>query len=80
MFRGMQMKASKLVADDVLKQMIDYITTSLEELEEEYPDGNIPERYLGMKTAYVECLELIQQWEKAEENGLDWDIEENFPV
>ena len=34
----------------------------------------------GEKFAYVECLEMIQEWEKADEYGLDYDIEEKYPV
>ena len=34
----------------------------------------------GEKTAYVECLEIIQQWEKAKENGLDYEIEKFFSL
>ena len=34
----------------------------------------------GEKTAYVECLELIQTWEHARSAGLDYDIEKRFPI
>ena len=34
----------------------------------------------GEKTAYAECLELLQQWEFAETNGLDFDVENRFPL
>ena len=35
----------------------------------------------GEKTAYVECLEWIQEeWEEAKKNGLDFDIEELYPL
>ena len=34
----------------------------------------------GEKTAYTECLELIQLWEKAHVTGLDFNIEERYPL
>ena len=34
----------------------------------------------GEKTAYAECLEIIQLWEESESNGLDYEIEERFPL
>lgn len=34
----------------------------------------------GEKTAYTECLELIQLWEKAHVNGLNFNIEERYPL
>lgn len=34
----------------------------------------------GEKTAYTECLELIQLWEKAHDNGLNFDIEARYPL
>ena len=34
----------------------------------------------GEKTAYVECLEIIQLWEKAQTFGLNYDIEKRYPI
>lgn len=34
----------------------------------------------GGKTAYVECLEIIQQWENAKSIGLDYEIEKKYPL
>lgn len=34
----------------------------------------------GEKTAYVECLEWLQRWEKAESHGLNFKIERRFPL
>lgn len=34
----------------------------------------------GEKTAYVECLEMIQSWEYAHGAGLNYDIEKRFPI
>lgn len=34
----------------------------------------------GEKTAYTECLEVLQLWENAASNGLDFDIEKKYPL
>ena len=34
----------------------------------------------GEKTALVECLEIIQLWDDAEEAGLDYVIEDRYPL
>ena len=34
----------------------------------------------GEKTAYVECLEIIQRWQEAESVGLHYSIEERYPL
>lgn len=34
----------------------------------------------GEKTAYTECLEVLQRWENAKTNGLDFDIEKRYPL
>lgn len=70
----------KYPAEEILTMMMDCLISNLEECEEEEQKGKLSEFAYGSKTAYVEMLELIQRWEKAEEYGLDWDIEENFPV
>ncbi len=72
----------KLSAEDTLLLLMDEITTALEELQEEQDEAGGPkDKYVdGAKNAYVTCLEYLKYWEKAEENGLDFDIEETFPV
>ncbi len=35
---------------------------------------------VGIKTAYVEALEIMQKWRKAEQYDLDYDIEERYPI
>lgn len=67
----------KLTAEETLKYMIQVLTRNLMELE------NNPEEtefIYGEKTAYVECMECLQRWQYAEENGLDYDIEAIFPL
>ena len=34
----------------------------------------------GDQTAYTECLEFIRLWERAAEHGLDFEIEERYPL
>ena len=72
----------KLSAEDTLLLLIDQITIALEELQgEQNATGGPKDMFVdGAKNAYVTCLEFVKQWEKAEENGLDFDIEEIFPV
>jgi len=69
---------SKLTAEEILKILISEILRMLVELTDE-PDGD--ERFIeGEKTALVECLEILQDWEDAAENGLDINVEEIFPL
>ena len=72
----------KFSAEEVLLFLMDEITMSLEELQdlEDELGGPRNQFAFGQKTALVTCLEFLKSWEKAEENGLDFDIEEVFPV
>ena len=51
-------------AEEVLKYMADLLTSYLEELKE-YGGAKYREFCYGEQTAYTECLEIIQRWEKA---------------
>ena len=68
-----------LSADEILGYIIELLLSYLEELNKVHrPDK---EQFIsGERTAYVECLEIIQSWEHARKNGLDFDIEARFPV
>lgn len=71
---------AKGTSEQVMKRMIDTFTGYLEDLS--YP-ASAYENWdfaFGEKTAFVECLEILQTWDKAEENGLDYDIEKKFPI
>ncbi len=35
---------------------------------------------VGKRHAYVECLEIIQNWAEAKLVGLDYDIEKRYPL
>ena len=63
-------------AEGVLKALIESIEYTLEEL-----NGTESDPFcLGQRYAYVECLEIIQQWEKAASAGLDYVVEDRFPL
>lgn len=66
----------KRTADETLiyiKELFEYYLTELNGLE--------ADKFIyGEKTAYVECLEIIQDWEKADEIKLNYNIEERFPL
>ena len=71
------MKFPPYSADDTLRTLIDEITTSLEDINEflEESDDADCEFANGAKQAFLTCLEIIQQWKEAKENGLDFDPE-----
>lgn len=60
--------------EEVLKYLIGHIELCMEELygaegaEEESEENDF---VYGEKTAYAECLEIIQTWSKAKSFGLD---------
>ena len=69
----------KQSAEKVLITMISVLTSYLVDLSDVCPQSEDQFSY-GEKTAYTECLEYIQTWEKAAENGLAFDIERKFPL
>lgn len=66
-------------AEEVLEMMIKTLLMYLEELFE-YKDIKTQQFQYGERLAYTECLEWIQSWEKAKINGLDFDIEQKYPL
>ncbi len=66
-------------AEKILKDLIDLLITYLIELSDVTDEPHTQFEY-GEKYAYIECLEFLQWWEKANENGLDFDIEKRFPI
>ena len=63
-------------AEEVLEYMKELLEVYLAEL-----NGYEKNAFAyGEKTAYVECLEVIQLWEKAQTFGLDYDIEPRYPI
>lgn len=66
---------TKRTADGVLEELSALLMGYLRELTE---IDSTDENYAfvcGEKTAFVECLEVIQSWEKADRTGLNFDIE-----
>ena len=69
----------KKTANELLIFLISLLTDYLEELSSSSAlDEN--QFCYGEKTAYTECLELLQQWEFAEAFGLDFEVEQRFPL
>ena len=66
-------------AEDVLEMMIQTLLVYIDELFE-YKDEAGQEFQYGERLAYTECLEWIQEWKYAQINGLDFDIEEKYPL
>lgn len=70
---------NKLTAEETLIYIIEVLKNYLEELNGiKYSEEN--GIVYGEKTAYTECLEMVQFWEKARRNGLDFDIEKCYPL
>ena len=63
----------------LLKYMIELLISYLTELAD---ISDCPEEQFsyGEKTAYTECLEILSYWEDAETCGLNFNIEERFPL
>ena len=77
------MKRSMIAADakETLLDWIDEVTIALEELQEDEVRGELNEYGEGAKAVYVQMLEFIRErWEESEEIGLDFNIEERFPI
>ena len=66
-------------APELLSYMIDLLTHYLNELSS-LENAPVSSFIYGEKTAYVECLEILSQWEHAPKHGLSFDIEDRFPL
>lgn len=62
------------------EKILEYLIRLLELYLEELNGDEASEFSLGEKIAFAECLEIIQNWEKAGTYGLDYDVEERFPI
>lgn len=70
---------TKFTTEEILIYLIELLLFYLEGLKEaKATDADL--FCYGEKTAYVECLEIIQGWDKAEEYGLGFDIENKYPL
>lgn len=68
-----------LTAEEVLIMLKELLLYYLEELKDARNAGEDSFLY-GEQTAYTECLELVRLWERAAEHGLDFEIEERYPL
>lgn len=68
-----------MCAEKLMKKLIDILLTNLEELKS-YIDKEGEQFEYGEKCAYIECLEYVKLWNKADDNGLDFEIEERYPI
>ncbi len=66
-------------AVETLIYLIDLLVSYLEDFKNRNNLCN-NEFILGERTAYVECLEILQMWKDAFKNGLNFDIEKRFPI
>lgn len=66
-------------ATELLSMIISLLITYLEELSDA-TSLDVDQFSYGEKTAYTECLEWLQLWNFAESFGLNFDVEERFPL
>lgn len=64
-------------AEAVLKYMIELFLYYAEELYDSYENNDF---CYGQMLAYIESLEIMQNWEKAKDFLLDFDLEEVYPL
>lgn len=69
----------KISAEKVLEKLITLLISYLDELFD-YKDVDDQQFQYGERTAYTECLEWIQDWEYAELYGLNFDVEQKYPL
>lgn len=70
---------NKMKADELLCLMAERLLEYLEDLKDYHNEENTQFAY-GEKSAFTECLEMIQFYERAKEIGLDFNIEEKYPL
>ena len=68
------MKAKK-----VLRYLIKTLIVYLEELAV-FDATHINQFAYGEKTAYIECLQIVQFWRLSKKHGLNFNIESKFPL
>lgn len=71
----MQKRSAEEVLGFMIKRLLEYI----EELKE-YQDEEGKQFEYGERVAYTECIEWIENWEKSKERGLNFNIEEKYPI
>ena len=66
-------------AIDTIIYLKETLLCYLEELKELHSKHDDLFAY-GEKTAYTECLEILQLWDNAAQHGLDFEIEKRYPL
>lgn len=66
-------------AEEILVYLMRLLLFYVEELKEANKTDTDKFCY-GEKTAYIECLEVISCWDKAEQYGLIFNIENKYPL
>ena len=69
----------RYTAEETLNYLTELLLYYLEELSE-IRDTDKEQFMYGEKTAFTECLEMVQLWEKAGENGLNFEVEAKYPL
>lgn len=69
--------SNKLTAEQTLVRLIETIEISLTEL---LSLKHKNEFVVGEWYAFVECIEVVTSWDKAEENGLNYNPEIKFNI
>ena len=74
------MKEGQKNERESLRYLIAWLIGRLEEVKEIKSEDENQFAY-GEKTAYADCAECVQKiWSEAAKNGLDFDIEELYPL
>ena len=66
-------------SEETLAYLLELLLFYLEELKKA-KETDVNKFFYGEKTAYIECLEIIQFWDKAKGYGLNFDIENKYPL
>ncbi len=66
-----------ITVNKLIKYMKEYLERCLDELYEEKEANDF---IYGEKTAFVECLELLQSVARSPATGLNYEVEEKYPL
>ena len=66
-------------SEEILKKLIIFLNQNIKELLK-YKDKAGEQFQYGERIAYTECLEIIQEWDKAKANKLNFEIEKRYPL
>lgn len=67
-------------AEEILKYLITNFLTALEDFLQVNESKDEEGVLYGMKSVYVETLEIIQKWKDADSYGLNFDIEDKYLI